>query len=156
MYSSHHNEHPPIKKNIFIKLMHLSTQSMFLYNNKLFQQIDDVAMECSLAPTMANYFFGDMETTLLKKQTSDQPKMYVRYMDDILAVFDNNNACMSFLEVLNNQHENILYTIKKSENILQFLNVVVRINDKGVDTWIWRKPTNISLFLNFKAVCPLN
>ena len=32
IYSPHHNKHPPIKKNIFNKLMHLPTQGMFLYN----------------------------------------------------------------------------------------------------------------------------
>ena len=64
---------------------------------------------------------------MLKKQTLNHPKMYVRYMDDIFAVFenDNDNACMSFLEVLHNQHKNISYTIEKSKNILQFLDVVV-------------------------------
>ena len=80
-------------------------------------------------------------------------KMYVRYMDRIFEVFkkDNDNACMSFLEVLNNQHKNISYTIEKSKNTLQFLEVVVQINDKDVITWVWRKPTNTGLFLNFKA-----
>ena len=24
------------------------------------------------------------------------------------------------------------------------------------DTWVWRKPTNAGLLLNFKAACPLN
>ena len=38
---------------------------------------------------------------------------------------------MSFLEVLNNQHENISYAIEKSKNTLQFLDVAVQINDKG-------------------------
>ena len=42
---------------------------------------------------------------------------------------------------LNNQRANISYTIDKSKNTKQFLNVVVQINDKGVDTWVWRKPT---------------
>ena len=41
-----------------------------------------------------------METKMLQKQTRDRPKMYVRYMDNIFVVFDNDNACMSFLEVL--------------------------------------------------------
>ena len=60
------------------------------------------------------------------------------------------------MEVLNNQHENILYTIEKSKNALQFLDVAVQINDKGVDTWVLQKSTNTGLFLNFKAVCQLN
>ena len=68
MYSPHHNEHPPIKKNIFIKLLHLSTQGMFLYNNKLYQQIDGVSMGCSLAQTMANFLLGHIETIMLKSK----------------------------------------------------------------------------------------
>ena len=116
MYSSHHNEHPLIKKNIFIELMHLSTQGMFLYNNKLYQQIDDLALGCPVAPTMANFLLGHFETIMLRKLTPDHPKMYMRYMDNIFAVFENDNACISFLEVLNNQHENISYMIEKSKN----------------------------------------
>ena len=40
---------------------------MLLYNNKLYQQIDGVAMACPLAPTMANFLLRHMETTMLKK-----------------------------------------------------------------------------------------
>ena len=74
---------------------------MFLYNNKLYQQIDGITMGCPLAPTMANFLLGHFETIMLRKQTPDHPKMYVRYMNDIFAVFenDNDNACMSYLEV---------------------------------------------------------
>ena len=66
------------------------------------------------------------------------------------------HACHFWRSKIINQHENISYTIEKSKNILQFLDAAVQINDKGVDTWVWRKPINTGLFLNFKAVCPLN
>ena len=42
MYSPYYNEHPPIEKNIFIKLMYLSTRGMFLYNNKLYQLLQSL------------------------------------------------------------------------------------------------------------------
>ena len=67
-------------------------------------------------------------------------------MDDIFAVFDNDNACILFLKVFNNQHKSISYTDEKSKNTLQFLYVVVQINDKGVDTWVRQKLTNTYLF----------
>ena len=51
-----------------------------------------------------------------KHLISDHPKMYVRYMDDIFAVFDDDNACLSFLDVLSNQLKNVSYTIAKSKN----------------------------------------
>ena len=82
-YSSHHNEHPLIKNNIFIKLMDLSTQGMLLYHNKLYQHVDDAAMGCPLVPTMANFLLERMETIMLKKL---HPKMCVRCMDDIFAI----------------------------------------------------------------------
>ena len=44
IFSSERKDQPPIKREIFIKLMHLATQGMFLYNNKLYKQIDGVAM----------------------------------------------------------------------------------------------------------------
>ena len=156
MYSSHHNKHPPIKKNISIKMMHLSNQGMLLYNNKLYQQIDSVAMGCPLVPTMANFLLGHFKPIMLRKQTSNHPKLYVRCMDNNFAVFENDNACMLFLKVLNNQHENISCMIEKSKNTLQFLDVAVQINDKDVDMLVWRKPTNTSLSINLKAICPLN
>ena len=74
---------------------------MFLYADKLCQQRDGVATECPLAPTMANFLSGPKETKMLGKQTLDHTKMYDRYMDDIFEVLNNDNASMSFLEVLN-------------------------------------------------------
>ena len=68
-YSSHHNEHPLIKKNIFVKLMDLSTQGVLLYHNKLYQQIDGAAMGCPLVPTMANFLLKRMETTWKQETT---------------------------------------------------------------------------------------
>ena len=73
MYFPHYNDYPPNKKNIFFKLMHLTTQGMFLYNNKLYQQIDGVAMGCHLEPTKVNFFLDHMKTIMLKKQSHDHP-----------------------------------------------------------------------------------
>ena len=83
-----------------------------------------------------------MNTKMLQKQILDRPKMYVCCMDDIFAVFDNDIY--------------ISYTIDMSKSTLQFLDVFVLTKDKGVVTWVWRKPTNTGMFVNFKAVCPQN
>jgi len=47
------------------------------------------------------------------------------------------------------------FTLEKSTNTQQFLDVDIKINEHGVDIWAWRKPTCTSLFLNFNADCPL-
>ena len=73
----------------------------------------------------------------------------------MFAVFDDVSACWSFLNILNSQHENIKFTIEKSTNTLQFLDVDIEISENSVDTWVWRKPYNTGLLLNFAAICPI-
>ena len=73
----------------------------------------------------------------------------------MFAVFDDVNACSPFLNILNSQHDNIKFTIEKSTNTLQFLDVDIKISENTVDTWVWKKPTNTGLFLNFAAICPI-
>ena len=45
-----------VTTDIFRKLMFLTTQVLFMYKNKLYKQIDGVTMDCSLGPTLANFF----------------------------------------------------------------------------------------------------
>ena len=80
-------------------------------------------------------------------------KLYVRCIDDVFAVFDDANACPSFLNILNSQQGNIKFTNKKSTKALQFLDVDSKTSENNVDTWVSKKPTNMSLFLDFAAIC---
>ena len=40
----------------------------------------------------------------------------LRYVDDILAAFDNEQDSLNFLDFLNNRHPNIKFTIEKQIN----------------------------------------
>ena len=46
---------PPFPKLIFKKLLTIATQGMFMYNDKLYKQIDGVAMGSPLGPSLANF-----------------------------------------------------------------------------------------------------
>ena len=74
----------------------------------------------------------------------------------MFAVFDDVNACSSFLNILNSQHDNIKFTIEKSTNTLQFLDVDIKISENTADTWVWRKPTNTGYSLTLLLYVPLN
>ena len=87
---------------------------------------------------------------IFKHQMPCHPKLYVCYIDD--AVFDDVNACSSFLNILNSQHGNAKFTIEKFCNTLQFCDIDIKISENTVDTWVWRKPANTRLFLNFAAL----
>ena len=68
-----------------------------------------------LGPTIANFFLANLENRILKNKNQHSPKLKkLRYVDDVFAVFKNNNACLSFLNVLNSQHKNIKFTLEHS------------------------------------------
>ena len=48
------------------------------------------------------------------------------------------------------------FTMEKSTDArtLTFLDVEVELNESGYNTWVWRKPTNTELLLNFNANSP--
>ena len=51
---------PPIMdKDVFIELVHIATTSVeFSFNNKMYKQINGVAMDSPLGPALANIFVG--------------------------------------------------------------------------------------------------
>ena len=77
IFSPERKDQPPIKREILIKLMHLATQGMFLCNNKLYKQIDRVAMGFPLGCKLANFFLGHLETVIFKQPSSPHRKMYL-------------------------------------------------------------------------------
>ena len=72
--------------------MRLATQGLFLYKETLYKQIDGVIMGCPLGPTLANFFMAHMENQLLCNDPETSPKLYLRYIDDIFAIFDNDQS----------------------------------------------------------------
>ena len=51
-------------------------------------------------------------------------------------------------------HNNIKFTVELPSDTIPFLDVEIRLNETGIDTWVYRKPTNTNLILNFNALCP--
>ena len=82
------------------------------------------------------------------------PKLYLRYIDDVYAVFQSRSSCSKFLNVLNSQHKDIEFTMEKATSILNFLDVEIKMNSTEYDTCMWQKPTNTGLLLNFHSICP--
>ena len=64
------------------------------------------------------------ESKWLNEYNLNKPKFFLRYVDDILATFDNEQDSLNFLNVLNNSHPNIKFTIQKQINhSIAFLDV---------------------------------
>ena len=55
-------------------------------------------------PTLANFFLAKLENKLLNKTNGFYPKIYLQYVDDIFAIFDDNLSITKFLNQFNKQH----------------------------------------------------
>ena len=62
--------------------------------------------------------------------------MYLRYVDDIFAVFSDDNSCSRFFDTLNSQHPNIKFTCETGPSSLSFLDVENVVNENGTDTFV--------------------
>ena len=68
-------------------MLQACSESIFLFNTKVYKQIDGLAMGSPLAPLLANWFVAMIENKLLCDTSVKQPTFYRRYVDDIFAVF---------------------------------------------------------------------
>ena len=70
-------------------------------------------MGSPLALVLANIFMGFHESKWLNEYNLKKPTFYLRYVDDILAVFDKEQDSLNLVIFLNNRHPNIKFTIEK-------------------------------------------
>ena len=102
-------------KNVFVELMNITTTSVkFSFNNKMYKQIDGVAMGSPLGPALANIFVGYQEEKLFID--NNQPLIYFRYVDDTFAMFEDEFNCNWFLKQLNSLHQSLTFTHEKEVN----------------------------------------
>ena len=91
-------------------------------------------MDSPLAPVPPNIFMGFHESKSLNEYSLNKPKFYLRYVDDILAAFGNEQDSLNFLILLNNRHPNIKFTIEKQINhSIVFIDVFISgINNQNL------------------------
>ena len=130
---------------------------MFIHNGKLFSQIDGVAMDNPLGPMLANWFLGMIEKKIFDQHLSFYPSFYVRYVDDVFAVFNSPTGVQLFLDVLNNQHPNLRFACEEASNPSPpFLDVELAICDGEFNICVYRKPTFTGVLLHFNSMASLS
>ena len=145
---------PPFTKTVFKNMLKTATQGFFLFNDVLYQQIDGVIMGSPLGPTLANFFLADQEVEWLSSTCDHNPALYLRYVDDIFAIFRQGVGIDAFLNKINCSHPNIKFTVEEASETLPFLDVEIKLQDNSYDSWVWRKKTHTGVLLNFTAVAP--
>ena len=122
-----------IKKEELTRLFYFATaETHFLFEGKIYDQTDGVAMGSPLAPVLANLFMGHHEKIWLDNYGNSKPLEYKRYVDDIFCLFNNEEEAHMFLEYLNKQHPNIKFTPEPENNgKLPFLDINIIQREEG-------------------------
>ena len=117
---------PSFSKDTFCQLMYSATKSVeFSFDNIMYQQIDNVAMDSSLSPALVNIFVGFYIHLFFKNFS--KPLLYFRYVDDTFAVFSNETECNQFFQKVNALHPSLVFTHKnKINNSLSFLDALLK------------------------------
>ena len=117
---------PKIPKNFFRNLLAVATkESFFIFNNKFYTQIDDVAMGSPLGPTLVNIFMCNFENKWLKDcPHSLKSVFYRRYVDYIFVLFSSLDQAEKLKKYSSSKHPNINFSLEKeNDGRLSFLNV---------------------------------
>lgn len=147
-----------ISKELIRRLFKFATsESCFLFNSKLYNQVDGVTMGSSLGPIFANAFLCNKEVKWLRDCPIDfRPIYYRRYVDDTFLIFKSEEDNRRFFQYFNSRHKNIRFTCEKENNgSLSFLDILITKSDTGLVTGVYRKPTYTGLGLSWFSFCPL-
>ena len=145
-----------IPRNIMKDLLYLRTKHVhFTYDEKIYIQIDGVAMGSPLGPLLANIFMISLEEAILlsiKKHVSHWKK----YVGDTHAYIDPSKTEF-VLEKLNSHHPNIQFTHEIEENQkIKFLDVLItRTGNNKLETTAFRKETNTDFYINWNSHAPI-
>ena len=109
-------------------------------------------MGSPLAPIIANIFIGFYKFKRLNKYNLNKPKLYLRYVDEILAAFEKEQDSLNFLNFLNSKHPNIKFSLEKQVNhSIAFPDVFISgIGNQNLTLQTYHKSTYMGLHLNLK------
>ena len=135
-----------------------SNESFFIFNGTPYMQVDGVSMGSPLGPTLANSFLCHHEQLWLDRCPLEfKPLYYKRFVDDTFILFREQSHSNKFLDYLNNQHQNIKFTMETETNKqIPFLDMNIVQEDGKISTSIYRKPTFSGLGMSFFSFCAFN
>ena len=148
-----------LSREQFRKLLNYCVkQNHFMFEDRIYDQIDGVAMGSPLGPVLANIFMSHLERNALAKYCGNLPSVYKRYVDDSFLVFNDYDDCELFLEYRNTLHQNIKFTVEIEDNdCLSFLDVLISRTDDGkIETSVYRKKIFSGLYMKNDSFVPLS
>ena len=126
----------------------------FNFENKLYLQVLGTAMGTRMAPQYANLFMAHFEENFFMTYPK-KPLLYYRYIDDVFLIWEHGeDELVKFQDALNQHHPSIKFTMEFSNDIVNFLDTQVFLNDDKLTTSVYKKPTDSNSYLHFESFHP--
>ena len=140
----------PVNKRDYIKLITLCVKfGAFTFNDNEYKQTRGLAMGSPLSPVMACLFMEMLEKDDFQRIIG-RGCIWLRYVDDVLAVVPVNANVENKLRLLNNVNSNIQFTVEQEvDNKLPFLDTLIIRGVNDVKFKVYRKPTNRDDFIHY-------
>ena len=141
------------RKDLYDLLKIATTESSFIFDNKLYKQIDGVVMGSPLGPTITNAFLCHYEKTWFNECPSQfKPVVYRPYVNDIFVLFKSNEHVKLFVNYMNSKHKNIKFSFETEDsNNFSFLNAKITRKNKRFVTSILREATFSGVYINYDS-----
>jgi hypothetical protein len=122
-------------------------------DNKLYRQINGVAMGSPLGPCFAEFYMCDLENRVLRDETL-KPSTYCRYVDDVFVVVRDEGHLKDLQQQMEAQSVlRFTYELGSNHN-LPFLDIDITATNSGYRTTVYRKPTDAGKCMNPSGECP--
>jgi hypothetical protein len=148
-------------------LLETSTKdTSFIFNNKIYSQINGIAMGSPLGPLFADVYVNYLENKLMSRLRTNGVLFWRRFVDDTFVIANKNADVNKILDILNSFDNNIVFTIEEEiNNSLAFLDIrITRLpfnnttecskNIKIFKTTVYRKSTYTGLITKWHSYVP--
>ena len=140
-------------------LLDISTkESHFVFNKKIYCQVDGIAMGSPLGPLFDDIYVNHLESELRHQLENNGVMYWRRFVDDCFVIIKENTDINKLLYILNNFDNNIQFTCEmERNNSLPFLDILItrETNNRNLfSTSIYRKPAFTGLLLKWSSHVP--
>jgi hypothetical protein len=134
---------------LIVELLRIQLKhNYFVFGDKAFQQIKGLPMGKAWAPTVASIYMEEWERSLWQA-LQFEPVIYVRYIDDIFAVFEGPEDAERFVSAATHHDADIKLSEINIGRSVHFLDLQISLNDSGrFETSLYRKESDLVVLLH--------
>jgi hypothetical protein len=146
-----------ITKQIMTLLEATLQQNYFAFQNNIYQPGKGVSMGSPIPGTIAEIFLQHIENTHINHILDTKNIIYyMRYVDDILIIYDTTHINDNTIhEYINRIHTNLqLNPTYENNGQINFLDLLIIRNNSNLEIDIYRKPTTTNTTINYTSNHP--